>query len=104
MNRDHSVGCSALRNGVRCTCQIAPPLPAAGRASRAEEVARLREALVAARRFIDYTVREWLPREHTSCGIDRGCAHGVRERDAFQQLDDAVDAMTTALHDREEKT
>ena len=69
-----------------------------------DEEARLNDDLAAARRaleraskFIDYTVREWLPNEHTNCGIDSGCAHGAMEREMFERLDAEVDAITHLL-------
>lgn len=43
-----------------------------------------------AARFLDEDVREWLPNEHTGCGIDSGCAHGFYEREMFERLDAMV--------------
>jgi hypothetical protein len=61
------------------------------------DLAAARRALERASKFIDYTVREWLPNEHTNCGIDSGCAHGAMEREMFERLDAEVDAITHLL-------
>jgi hypothetical protein len=73
------------------------PSPAPQAAGGTGEGDALATALRRLTTFVDGKVRGWLPREHTNCLIDSGCAHGADEREIFNELEDEVERADAAI-------
>jgi hypothetical protein len=81
---------AALRDAVARALEPSGAAPSADAGAVTDALRRLTT-------FVDGKVRGWLPREHTNCLIDSGCAHGADEREMFDELEAEVERADAAI-------